>query len=92
MHACVYTGVNVADDDALAELGLPPGRAAGDAVGAGEPQELPRPRRVQLLLRPVREHRHHLRQPCMRIRIIKNIPYNLPLHKGWHGFELEERK
>lgn len=53
------TGVEVADDGVLAEARLPPRAAARDeAAGAGEPEELPRPRRVQLAP-AVGEHRHH---------------------------------
>jgi hypothetical protein len=35
------TCVEVADDGVGAELGLPPHRAAGDAAGTGEAEELP---------------------------------------------------
>jgi hypothetical protein len=42
----LLTGVEVADDGVRAEARLPPRRAARGAAGAGEPEELPRPRRV----------------------------------------------
>jgi hypothetical protein len=54
----LLTGVEVADDGVLAEARLPPRRAARDAAGAGQPEELPRPRRVELAA-AVGEHRHH---------------------------------
>ena len=57
------TGVEVADDGVGAEPRLPPRPAAGGAAGAGEPEELPRPGRVQLAA-PVGEHGDHAGLPC----------------------------
>lgn len=57
------TGVEVADDGVLAEPGLLPGGAGGGAADAGEAEELPRTRRVQLVA-SVREHRHDARLLC----------------------------
>jgi len=63
-HARVRTGVEVADDDALAEPRLgPEGAGPHPAALLLHPQELPRPRRVQPVP-PVREHGHHARVPC----------------------------
>jgi hypothetical protein len=58
----LLTGVEVADDGVGAEPRLPPRPAAGGAAGAGEPEELPRPGRVQLAA-AVGEHGDHAGLP-----------------------------
>lgn len=60
----VVTGVEVADDDALAEPRLgPDGAGPHPATFLLHPKELPRSRRVQRVA-SVREHRHDARMPC----------------------------